>query len=1413
MPAPDSDERNPDHPKGWRCAIKCTISRAIKTSSAVLCRCAHHPWCWLKLALRLALRVTLVAYFVFCALFLVLRYAVLPHIDYYQPAIEKLAGRAVGRPLTIGVLDASWSGLQPHLVLRDVAIHGPDGAVALSLPQVSATLSWSSVLLGEVRFDQLTIDAPDLSIRRAADGQLWIAGVPLNRGGNGAGMDWMLTQHEILIRNGRVRWQDDLRGAPELALDQVNLVLRNGWLRHQFSLRATPPSTLAAPLDVRADFFHLPFARKISDPLRWKGELYADLRQTDLSAWKPWFDYPFALDSGSGSVRAWLKLDSGKVENLTADVNLGKLSAQLRPSLQPLHVAQVSGRITAQEYGTGALASVTDKGVLAFGEGGHTIAVSNFSLQMEDGLRLAPTTISETYIPAARQRPEQFTIVAKRLDLDTLANLAGRLPIAPAQRRLLTDLSPKGQLRDFSAQWRGAYPDIVSYRLQGDFTGLSLHSQPARQASVNGKLSLTGRAATPAMPGFDNLSGHIDTNERGGSLMLDSRKLSLQLPMLQVATLPLDSLALHARWNLRKDQKLQVQIDDMKFAQAAFAGSLSGSHLLPLDGSGAGVMDMKAHLDRFDIKQIPSYLPLNMPPLTQSWLKGAFHAGNAQDVNLVLQGDLAHFPFQPSASGKPSDGHFSVAGKFDGLTMEYEPGRFGKDGISPIWPLLENVSGNFAIDRTRLTVHGDTGSTYGAALSDIRVAIPNLLEDVTLDISGNASGPAKDMLRYVNDSPVAQWIEHFTEDTQASGNSKLALKLHVPLEDVNRAKVVGEVLFSNNDVMLQKDLPMVFKARGALNFNEKGFSLNAIKGVFLGEPVALSGGTQSDGTTAVKVVGGANAEGLRKAYPDAAMQRLLARVSGATRFTATVGLRQHLLEVAVDSNLQGLAFDLPAPLRKPAAEALPLHVQLNQLASTDALLQHDDLRLTLGNVVNARFQRQKPLDRHAEWAVQTGSIGINRSASLPASGVLLSVATPLLNLDEWSAFRTAMDGQDETPTQAGAAVNNALVQYLEPNAIAVRADAVVVMGKRLNKMELDATRRGSSWGLNLHSDQATGKATWTPSADGRGAGKISAQLVRLSIPRAVPGAVAETPEHSSESSSTITTQIPALDIVAEDFELFGKSLGRLQLVASNAPVGGGSEWAIDKLMLKNEDALLNATGSWVVGEKQSKTHLTYALDVHNAGKLLDRFGFDRVVGGGSGKMDGVANWNGAPYALDVPSLSGQVQLEMASGQFLKVDSGAAKLLGVLNLQALPRRLLLDFRDVFSQGFAFDKLAGSASIASGVASTDNLKMTGVAATVLMKGTADIVKETQKVRVVVIPEFNLGTASVVATVFNPVIGVGSMLAQLFFRNPLMRSLTYEYEVSGSWSDPLVTKLDHVDAGAVPPPATGFKALLAP
>jgi len=1348
---------------------------------------SRQTYCHVSTATRCVLGVTfkllLLAYFIFCALFLTLRYGILPHIDSYKGNIEHIVSNAIGRPVTIAAIDASWRGLRPQLQLRDVAVHDQSGQIALALPQISATFSWTTVLVLAPRFENLTIVQPDLSIWRDAAGKLFVAGLPLaSDSNNSAGADWLLSQREVIIRDGRLRWRDDQRGAAELALTGVNLVLHNHWREHQFALKATPPVELAAPIDVRANFYHPNFASRISDVTRWKGSLYADLRNTDLAVWKRYVDFPIEITQGIGSIRAWLDLNQTKVANFTADLQLANLSARLGKNLEPLQLAQVSGRVSANE----TFAPDLLDGIPTFGANGHKVTLSNFSLQTSDGFVLPPTTISEIFEPATHFRQERLKVDAKLIDLQLLSDLGARLPLAPSQRKLLADLAPRGQLKDFSVQWSGSYPDIQSYHIRGAFSGLGLQAQPAHAARAK-SATQPARTGAPAIPGFANLSGQIDASEKGGRLSLASQDVVFQLPgAFADPELPISQLNMLSHWAYQKNQAVLFQIDNMDFAMEGAAGTLSGSHLIPLQGGAPGVIDFKAHLSTFDLRKIARFLPLHTAKPAAQWLETAILDGHASDIDVIARGDLADFPLHNLKPGVKPKSEFKLTGKFDGLKLNYAPSHTGKDGKSALWPLLEEVKGSLLIDRSRLEILADSGKTHGTTVSNVKAVVPDLLNgESDLEIDGNAAGAMKDFLLYIEDSPVAQWIGNVTEDFKADGNAKLGLKFALPLHHMEQARVAGALQFINNDVVLLPGMSTIYKTNGKLTFNEKGFNIEGLKGVFLGEQINAAGGTQRDGTTLVKIDGTITGDGLRRAATDPSAQRLLNNVNGMTRYAASVAVRQGQPVLTIESNLQGLALDLPAPMLKGANESWPLKFEVIGLPSVDAQMQRDEVKLSLGSVMSARYLRQKRLGHQYDWQVLSGGVGFGQSAPQPDSGLAVVAVAKSINIDQWMNFRTTISKDADGSEQPA---NPALRPYLDPDVIAMRTGEMLVMGKKLDNVVVGASHQQKTWQLNIAADQINGYASWNEAEGNRGLGRVTARLTTLNIPKGYAQEVGDLLESSS------ATKIPALDIVAEDFQLFGKRLGRLELNADNIGATVGDEWRINKLNLVNPDAELHATGNWMALGKINTTTLKYVLDINDAGQLLERFGFAGVVRGGKGKLDGDLSWMGLPFSLDIPTLAGHLQMDINSGQFLKVDPGAAKLLGVLNLQALPRRLALDFRDVFSQGFSFDNIAGTANVAQGTATTGDLKMTGVAASVLMSGSADIAKESQSLHVVVIPEINLGTASVVALAINPVIGVGSFLAQLFLRNPLMRSLTFEYNITGPWSDPQVVKLEH-------------------
>jgi uncharacterized protein (TIGR02099 family) len=1364
--------------------------RRLRAAYSLANRVSHH-------LLGFTVKLVLLVYFVFAALFLFLRYAILPNIDYYKGDVERAASRVLNNHVTISRLYASWNGLQPSLFLGDVTLRDRQGRLLLALPSVSATFSWWSVVAAEPRFASLELVRPQLDVRRLPDGALAVAGVRLDQGpqGGGGGPDWLFRQQQIVIRDGRLDWTDEQRGAAPLALSNLTMVLENHWNTHRFAFKATPPAALGQPLDVRARFTHPSFGQP-SDAARWKGELYADMRDTDLAGWKQYIDYPFALTRGRGSVRAWLTLDHARLAGFTADVALAGVSARLAPDLAPLELARVAGRVAASE----TLAPGQADGKPTFGANGHSVSVSNFMVETNDGVRLPPATLSETWRPASRGKPEQVTLQARQVDLATLAGLAADLPLTPAIRQALADFGPRGQLQDVAAQWEGRFPAPTSYRVRGRVAGLSLKPQPARpaQAAVGQQPALPERGP---LPGFDNLSGGIDASEHGGTVRLDSTALVLHMPgWFEEPSMPLDKLALEARWSYPKPDHLLVELDGLQAQQGALKASLSGRHLLPLGpGQGPGTADLAGSVDGFPIGEVGRFLPSSTPAGLRAWLTGALQGGTLREASLRLRGDLSHFPFRADNAAERAQGEFHAAGRLDNARLEYAPAHKAPDGKTPLWPLAEQINGSIVFDRARMEIHGDTLRTLGVNLSNVKAVIPDLgHHDKMLDIDGSAAAPLQEFLRYVAASPVLEWIGHFTEDTRATGNARLGLKLHMPLERLAETKVLGTLQLQGNDVTLFPELPALAGAGGKIEFNEKGFNLNGVAGSFLGAPLAVAGGTGRDGAIVVRLAGTLSGEGMRRTAPEPALARLGAHLNGSTRYTGAVVVRDRQHTITLDSTLAGLGMEMPAPLNKPAADNLPLHFVLEGGPANEAGVARDEIRIALGSGLAARYLREK--QAHGPWLVRRGGVGVNLPAPEPDSGMMLNINMKSLNVDQWLALGSELSGpagKGGAGAAPGAAAGG-LAQYIVPDSLAVRAAELMVDERKLADVVVGASHQKGSWQANVHARQAVGYVTWDESPTGQGLGKVTARLASLVIPESAANDV-----KALLASEKPTASIPALDIVAERFELFNKQFGRLELGASNVTVGAGREWRIDRLSVINPDGQLRATGRWLTREGVSNTGMNFTLDIQDAGRLLDRLGFPETLRRGKGKLSGDVAWNGLPYSLDIPSLSGKIQMNVEDGQFLKQDPGAAKLLGVLSLQALPRLLKFDFHDVFAEGLAFDGITANATITRGVARTDNLKMHGVAATVLMDGTADIANELTNLHVVVIPEFNLGNGALVyGLAVNPVIGLGSFLAQLFLRAPMMKALTYQLQVTGPWKSPTITRLDNNAANAKPP-----------
>ncbi|WP_192888434.1 YhdP family protein [Paracidovorax avenae] len=1347
---------------------------------------------------------------------------IVPRIGEWRPALEAQATKALGVPVRIGALSARSEGLVPAIELTDVALLDPQGREALRLPRVVAALSPRSAL--RLGFEQLYIERPELDVRREADGQLVVGGIRLHGGAGsgdgGSAADWVFSQGEVALRGGTVRWTDAMRGAPPLELSDVDIVLRNRGWRHAMRLDATPPPAWGDRFTLMGRFRQPLLTTHGGAWRQWSGQLFAQFGRVDVSRLRQHADIEgIDVAQGRGALRAWLDVRRGEVAGGTADVALADVEATLGQGLEPLALASVAGRVGGRWL-----------------EGGFEASTEGLQFLTRDGLRWPGGNVSIRQAgrdPRAPER-EQGELRADRLDLAALAQVASRLPLGDALHGALDRFGPRGVVEEIQASWRGPLDAPRQYQARGRVAGLAL----ADGAAVK----------TSGTPGVRGAAVDFELTQAGGKASVAIEDGALVLPeVFEDPAVPLERLSASVRWQV-EGERIALQIPDLQFSNADAQGEARVAWTTgdPKRSSSRsrfpGVLDLSGELRRADGTRVHRYLPLTIPAETRHYVRDAVTAGTASSVQFRVKGDLHDIPFN-----HPGQGEFHIAAKLRDVTYAYVPPGLQHAG-DPVWPALTQLAGELVFDRSSMAVRGATGSFAGTPrlrVDRVEARIPDLAHSV-VGVQAQAQGPLADMLAFMAASPLSRLTSHALDQATGTGNAGLQLSLSLPISHIDQSKVQGSLAFAGNDVRITPDVPVITRTRGAVQFSDTGFTLANVQGRALGGDLRLEGGMRSvaSGTSAlessvqVRGQGVATAEGLREAVQWPGLPELARHATGSAAYALTLGVRRGLPEVLVTTNLQGMALDLPAPLGKAADAVRPVRYE-SQLARESAAPPSDagaeppvreQMTVDISGIGSASYvlDHSGPVPRVLRGAIGIG-LAPGESAVMPERGVSANVHTDLLDLDAWQNVlgRQAAGAAPASAPDAGASTAGAAsgasarmpeggAQEFLPTVLAARAKTLVLQGRTLHDVVAGGSREGTTWRANLDARELSGYVEYRPDGEGdESGGRVFARLSRLSVPQSE----AQQVEESLLDSRTESTTMPALDIIVQDFELRGRRLGRIEVEAQNrSGAGTPREWRLSKLNLTVPEATFTSSGNWVLlgggaAGARRRTSMDFRLDIRDSGQLLARFGMEGVVRRGKGRMEGQVAWMGAPLDPDYRSMSGQINVNVESGQFLKADPGLAKLLGVLSLQSLPRRLTLDFRDVFSEGFAFDFVRGDVRIEQGVATTNNLQMKGVNAAVLMEGSADLDHETQNLHVVVVPEINAMTASLVATAINPVVGLGSFLAQVFLRGPLIQAATQEFRIDGTWTDPRIARVPRRRTGAEPPATASPEGAAAP
>ena len=1323
-------------------------------------------WQWLRKAARTAMVALGVLWGVVLTAWLTLHWAILPHIDEWRPSIERLASRSLGLKLSLGAIRVQSSGWVPAFELQDLRVYDSDGREALHLERVHTALAPQSLLALTLRFEQILIDGARLDVRRDLQGRWHVAGLDWAGSLDSAdtrARDWFLRQREFVVRHAEVHWTDERGGAPPLVLTELDLVVRNGLRGHALRLDATPPPDWGQRFSLRGRF-NQPLLAPAGELQRWSGTLYAEFPQADAAALRRHVTLPFELAEGDGALRAWVDIANGSPRKATLDFALRAVSLQLAPALQPLQLQQLQGRIEAERNAAGIQLRAQN---LAFLSGdGLSWPAGNLSLAWRQAQNLGERWTTDTPVTGGE-------FAADHLSLELMARMAERVPLGQALRQLLAGLAPSGSIDNLKARWTGALDQPASYQVDAQLRDLTLQAAAAPAGEQPHD--------TPGRPGVRQAQIELSASERGGQAKLAMHGGALVFPGLWAQPeLPLDALGATLSWQFTpvagRPDAIELKLAKASFANADLKGEAEATwNSGEGDGHGRGArfpgrMVLNARLQNVRAQSVSRYLPLGLSAGVRQHVHDAVQGGHIRSAAVQLKGDLWDLPFR-----NPRDGDLRVTLQVQDLVYAYQP--------SP-WPAVEQASGEIEFDRLAMTLNRLQGRLWGYELRDVSGGIADMsVEHPVLTLQGQGRGPAADLLRFARLAPASPRVGAALEPVSVTGPSELKVTARIPLSPEVPNTLQGSVQLAGNDLRLQPDMPALLGARGSIDVGPQGLVVRGLSARWLGGDASFDGSIGSDGALRFGAQGVASADALRQWTP---LARFAAPMRGQAAWRGTLNVVDGRSDLLLQSTLVGLQIDLPPPLAKPAASTLPLRLQLSPLAGAGT---RDTLQLELGDVLKAQFQRESSA---TDTRVLRGSVAVlDALPPLPPSGVQAALKLGRVDLEAWQAV-AERQGSDPGDAAAGG--------YL-PQNIRLRAEELRAGSRFLSNVQATVSSQGLPgdplWRAQVEADQMAGDLEYRVPQGNAQAARVTARLQRLSVPQSqvasVEGLLSQPP-----------ASVPALDIVVDDFELRGRKLGRLQVLAVNRQLPAGlREWQLDRLDLDTPEAQFKGSGRWAATGAR-RMALDFKLALSDSGAFVERLGAGQALRGGKGQLSGQLSWAGSPLTLDYPSLDGQLRLDVDAGQFLHADPGSARLLGVLSLQALPRRLSLDFRDLFQEGFAFDSIDGDVKVVRGVAQTDNLRMRGAQATVLMQGSADLLHETQDLRVWVVPNFDATGAALATMVVNPVIGLGTLFAQWALREPLIAANTSELHITGPWADPNVKRVERNADAAPPPPA---------
>lgn len=860
-------------------------------------------------------------------------------------------------------------------------------------------------------------------------------------------------------------------------------------------------------------------------------------------------------------------------------------------------------------------------------------------------------------------------------------------------------------------------------------------------------------------PGLTGLTMKVNWENNAAHIDVDSHDLSVYADNVLEKAVFLDSAIGVVRlqknqnsWEL-ESQQLRIWNDDLTL-------QLDGS--IKQDANGDIFNDISLKIEELSVENWHNYLPQGiLNKELEAWIRPAFPAGNIVAGVIDWKGALSEFPYK----NKTDKGYFKMVLLVEGVQLHYADG----------WPDLFGVDAEVTGRGHDLVIKSQKGKIAEFDFVNVITNITKLNESKpTLNLKGELTGTSKKALSFLQNSPLKERFGEVAKTIGIAGNSNINLELMVPLTNVDATEVTGDVSFIDSELRLQSKSKIDAKLtqiNGLLYFENNGVHASEIKADLFNEPVKISVEPKGENTV-VSMLGNVSTKKINKLWPESVPDFIHGKT--AYQVNATVqekSLGDFYVDYDLISDLKGIKIDMPEPFLKNIKQARPFKITME---NTDKGPVFSSKYTNIVNVIAI------PNKENWRGAIRFGK----EQAKLPSHGIKIRGNVTELSLDDWLAW-----------SKKGVSANkNTIVESIDD--ISMTIDTLTGFEQKLTGLNYSVNKDGQGWRIAMHSDQTRGNIYWPSDFNAVAPLEIQLDTLVLTLPK-------KKEKPKSENKSDVALW-PAMKIDVGTLQVNKFNLGKLSLRASRKT----DLWTVDSASL-----ISNVFSAKVIGEKTFWQHLPLGqrskvlieLSSPDLAGLLENFDYQKTIDAKQTNIDVDLTWPSYPLDFSAGNIAGNIKIDVGKGKLTDIEPGAAgRIFGLMSVAALPRRLSLDFSDLFSSGFSFDSIKGDFNFANGLAVTDNFELKSASANIDITGAVDLVNQSYDQQVKVTPNVSSTLPLAGAVAGGPVgaaIGAGlwaldKVSGKLFGKN-IVNLISYKYKLTGPWDDPKLNNTKEVKA----------------